>query len=242
MAVVGGLSLNCVQRLKKTWDGVPRQSHATFTSLVEFVSGTSNFKNYRSVLKDSPKPVLPYLAVLLKDILFIEEGNPNMRPNGMVNFEKMAMLSKAFSMLKDYQSCPFKFPENFEILDLLSSERLQFDVIKDDKQLYKLSTMKEPVGGVRLASHSLPDTKAERAKFNPNKQEVPVVSASESKKKTIVVSTAVIGTPKKIVSGMKKTLKIVLAGDGAVGKTCMFLLCVTLVFRFVDYVYDEGVS
>ena len=32
----------------------------------------------------------------MKDLTFIEDGNKNFRPNGMVNFEKMSMLSRVF--------------------------------------------------------------------------------------------------------------------------------------------------
>lgn len=39
------------------------------------MSTQQSFKNYRTALRDSSPPCLPYLGVHLSDLVFIEDGN-----------------------------------------------------------------------------------------------------------------------------------------------------------------------
>ena len=83
-----------------------------FMQLNDFVNSSKNYQHYRKELKLAKPPLIPYMgiytlfyigililkiAVYLRDLTFIEDGNKNFRVNGMVNFEKMSMLSKVFS-------------------------------------------------------------------------------------------------------------------------------------------------
>ncbi len=49
------------------------------------------------------------IAVYLRDLTFIEDGNQNYISEGIVNFQKMKMLAKALSELQRYQRRPFSF-------------------------------------------------------------------------------------------------------------------------------------
>jgi len=53
-----------------------------------------NFKNYRTLIISKPKetPLVPYLALYLRDITFITDGNPDFTEEGLINFEKMLLL------------------------------------------------------------------------------------------------------------------------------------------------------
>jgi son of sevenless-like protein len=147
LAIVCGLNLGCIQRLKKTWEGLPRQYHAVFSDLTDLMSSLSNFRHYRRHIKTVEPPAIPYIAVTLKDLTFIEDGNPNFRQNGMVNFEKMTMLANVFAHIQKYQMHEYPFVEVPETKDLLTKNLY---VIKGDKELYRHSTMCETEQGARI--------------------------------------------------------------------------------------------
>jgi len=74
-AVISGLLLSSINRLKFTRDKVPKKIMQTFDTLVELMSNRRSFKVYRDTLATTAPPCIPYLGVYLTDITFIEEGN-----------------------------------------------------------------------------------------------------------------------------------------------------------------------
>jgi RasGEF domain len=73
--------------------------------LMELASSQSNYINYRNELKARPLPALPYFGVFLKDLTFIEDGNPKYfdKERGIYNFERMRMASTIFASLQHFQ-------------------------------------------------------------------------------------------------------------------------------------------
>jgi hypothetical protein len=161
---VGGLYLGCVQKLKKTWEELPKTHQALLKSLMPFVDTSQNSRNYRNEfkrVKDAGEVVLPHIgiieavaltnymeAIYLKDLTFIEDGNKNFLPNDMVNFEKMSMLSKVFSEVAELQKKSYHFIAVPQIRDWL----LRVNVTKDDKQLYTLAAQCEVPKQTKLAT------------------------------------------------------------------------------------------
>lgn len=70
---------------------------------------------------------------------FIEDGNPNVRSNGMVNFEKMAMLSKVFSEIHECQTRPFRL----QCVECIQKYLNELHIITDEKELYRYSSAVE---------------------------------------------------------------------------------------------------
>jgi son of sevenless-like protein len=89
MEIVAGLSMTAIERLKKTWTLVPSQTKATLEKFNRFMNTKNNFQNYRHTLHRVKDPCVPYIGVYLRDLTFIEEGNPNVYENGLVNFDKL---------------------------------------------------------------------------------------------------------------------------------------------------------
>ncbi|KAH3732161.1 Ras guanine nucleotide exchange factor Q [Pelomyxa schiedti] len=102
-AICLGLNAQAVMRLKKTWKQIPRREREFFenstNSLLE-----SNMKKYRNELAAAELPVIPYLAVFLKDLTFLEDGNPDMIDNGIINWKKIHGLADILARIQFYQS------------------------------------------------------------------------------------------------------------------------------------------
>lgn len=104
MAIMSGLQAISVHRLTHTWNvRVQRNSSksyisqivlakektkAMFETLQNFVSREGNFPNLRSAHMKGQSPMIPYLGIILQDMLFVDEGNKNFDANGYINFQK----------------------------------------------------------------------------------------------------------------------------------------------------------
>eukprot|EP01122_Echinamoeba_exundans_P012075 TRINITY_DN4979_c0_g1_i1.p1 TRINITY_DN4979_c0_g1~~TRINITY_DN4979_c0_g1_i1.p1 ORF type:complete len:1714 (-),score=161.57 TRINITY_DN4979_c0_g1_i1:184-5325(-) len=67
------LSMECVSRLRKTWDWSNQILHDQFAKLKEDIRPMQNFAGYRELLRKAPAPCIPYLAVLMRDMVMVEE-------------------------------------------------------------------------------------------------------------------------------------------------------------------------
>ncbi|XP_035235033.1 ras-GEF domain-containing family member 1B-A isoform X2 [Anguilla anguilla] len=118
MAIISGMNMSPVSRLKKTWAKVKT---AKFDILEHQMDPSSNFYNYRTALRGATqrsitahssreKIVIPFFSLLIKDIYFLNEGCANRLPNGQVNFEKFWEMAKQVSEFMTWKKveCPFE--------------------------------------------------------------------------------------------------------------------------------------
>ncbi|XP_063066552.1 ras-GEF domain-containing family member 1B-B isoform X2 [Engraulis encrasicolus] len=118
MAIITGMNMSPVSRLKKTWSKVDT---AKFDILEHQMDPTSNFYNYRTALRGATqrcltaqtsreKIVIPFFSLFIKDIYFLNEGCVSRLPNGQVNFEKFWELAKQVSEFLSWRlsACPFE--------------------------------------------------------------------------------------------------------------------------------------
>lgn len=118
MAIIAGMNMNPVARLKKTWAKVNK---VKFGILELQMDPSNNFGSYRSCLKaamwrsqgasDSrEKIVIPFFSLFVKDIYFLNEGCANKSENGNINFQKFWKLAKQISDFVTWQQveCPFE--------------------------------------------------------------------------------------------------------------------------------------
>ncbi|NWZ20757.1 RGF1C protein, partial [Asarcornis scutulata] len=122
MAIISGMNMSPVSRLKKTWSKVKT---AKFFILEHQMDPTGNFYNYRTALRGAAhrsltahsnreKIVIPFFSLLIKDIYFLNEGCANRLPNGHVNFEKFLELAKQVGEFITWKQveCPFEQDAN----------------------------------------------------------------------------------------------------------------------------------
>eukprot|EP01122_Echinamoeba_exundans_P010488 TRINITY_DN3939_c0_g1_i1.p1 TRINITY_DN3939_c0_g1~~TRINITY_DN3939_c0_g1_i1.p1 ORF type:complete len:481 (+),score=89.07 TRINITY_DN3939_c0_g1_i1:193-1635(+) len=73
MCVYLALSLECIAKLQKTWSSGVGSLMNQFTRLSECIRPLHNFAGYREDLRNASSPGIPYMGVLMKDIVSLEE-------------------------------------------------------------------------------------------------------------------------------------------------------------------------
>ncbi|KAM9376887.1 rap guanine nucleotide exchange factor 2 isoform 3-T3 [Pholidichthys leucotaenia] len=94
-AIISGLNLAPVSRLRGTWEKLPSKYEKLFGDLQDLFDPSRNMAKYRNVL-NSPNlqpPIIPLFPVIKKDLTFLHEGNDT-KVDGLVNFEKLRMIAK----------------------------------------------------------------------------------------------------------------------------------------------------
>ncbi|XP_061732943.1 ras-GEF domain-containing family member 1B-B-like [Nerophis ophidion] len=117
MAIITGMNMSPVARLKKTWNKVNTDK---FEILEHQMDPSSNFSNYRTALRGATqrsetahsseeKIVIPFFSLLIKDIYFLNEGCASRLSTGHINFEKLWDLAKQVSEFLVWRQviCPF---------------------------------------------------------------------------------------------------------------------------------------
>lgn len=57
----------------------------------------------RENLKNEAPPILPYLGVYLRDLLYIDDGNPSVMDDGSLNYEKLNFIGSKLLEIRKYQ-------------------------------------------------------------------------------------------------------------------------------------------
>jgi len=135
MEIYAALNLGCVQRLKETWKNVDKKYIAKLKELEDLFNPQGNYVNYRERLEAVSPPIIPFQAVILGDLTFIEEV-PSFLENGLINFDKMILLGKVLTTVIQYQKYNYKFYDVPPIREYLSnginllSENELYDIAK----------------------------------------------------------------------------------------------------------------
>ncbi|XP_033869643.3 rap guanine nucleotide exchange factor 2-like isoform X8 [Acipenser ruthenus] len=94
-AIISGLNLAPVSRLRGTWEKLPSKYEKLFQDLQDLFDPSRNMAKYRNVLNSQnlQPPIIPLFPVIKKDLTFLHEGNDS-KVDGLVNFEKLRMIAK----------------------------------------------------------------------------------------------------------------------------------------------------
>jgi len=138
MEMLSALGSSSIYRMKKTWGLLPNKLATTFDELKSLMSPDKSFKHYRSSLKQSNPPAIPYLGLFLQDLTFIEEGNADLIGTE-VNFTKRQKTGTIIVSIRLYQQKPYALEAVPDMVQyLLGAEHLE------DSELFKQSLMLEP--------------------------------------------------------------------------------------------------
>jgi len=140
MSIISGLNAPCLSRLKWTLSKISKNHSLKLSSLESEMGLSSSMKLYREGLKNSIPPAIPYLGVHLQDLVFIEDGNPNLIRN-LINWTKRKMVGNIVNTILIYQSDVYKFelknPKEFQYWFH------QFPILSE-KELFEKSLKIEP--------------------------------------------------------------------------------------------------
>ncbi|KAM9728128.1 rap guanine nucleotide exchange factor 6 isoform 7-T7 [Menidia menidia] len=94
-AIISGLDLAPVARLRSSWEKLPSKYEKLFGDLQDVFDPSRNMAKYRNVLSSQSMqpPIIPLFPVVKKDLTFLHEGNDS-NVDGLVNFEKLRMIAK----------------------------------------------------------------------------------------------------------------------------------------------------
>jgi hypothetical protein len=142
MEIAVGLNMGSVSRLSKVWGALDAKTKTRFDEIMLLAQSSQNYKNYREALRAATVPVLPYLALFLRDLTFIEDGNSNhMGVETEINFLKMRLLSKVFKSVTHYQQAASYM---FTPVPQLQQYLLEGVTVLNETELYKMSYQCEP--------------------------------------------------------------------------------------------------
>jgi len=148
MSVLAGLSTAPIARLKYTRQELSSKTRQGLAAIETEMSSLGSFKTYRRILREGSPPAIPFLGVPLSDLTFIEDGNPDLTPDGRVNWQKRSLLFKILLDFTDTQrACGY--PDIKE-----SPLRKSFlfrteEPLKTIQELYDVSLRLEPREGVQ---------------------------------------------------------------------------------------------
>lgn len=118
-AIISGLGHASVSRLRLTWEKLPSKYQKLFNDLQELMDPSRNMSKYRQLVAlemSQKRSLIPFYPVVKKDLTFIHLGNDT-RIEGLINFEKLRMISKEVRNLMDMCSSPTPYMDN--ILNML---------------------------------------------------------------------------------------------------------------------------
>ncbi|XP_040827186.1 rap guanine nucleotide exchange factor 6 isoform X9 [Ochotona curzoniae] len=94
-AIISGLNLAPVARLRGTWEKLPSKYEKHLQDLQDLFDPSRNMAKYRNILSSQSMqpPIIPLFPVVKKDMTFLHEGNDS-TVDGLVNFEKLRMIAK----------------------------------------------------------------------------------------------------------------------------------------------------
>ena len=169
MEILSGLNSISVSRLKKTISvripmenklkqllilmyneqGLDSKYQEQWNALNELMDTNGNYSSYREELKSRKGIVIPFLGVHLRDLVFIDEGNPDIIDNE-IHIEKIELAATTFAELQCFQD---QINSNYNTLvDSYLKDQLEGFIVTApdgaDDILYNLSTRLEPVGSV----------------------------------------------------------------------------------------------
>jgi len=144
IAIIAGLNVSAVSRLKITWDAVEKPSLDMLKKLQSiFDPGNSN-KTYRKERNEATSKgiVMPYIGVTLSDLTFAEDGNPDFLQDNpsLINFAKRVLVSRLITDIQLNQQM------SYTLTSIEDGFFLQEFPHINEKDLYELSLVKEPRG------------------------------------------------------------------------------------------------
>jgi len=143
------LDSSTISRLHQTWSGLPQKNKHQLEAIRKLADHARNYHEYRSRLRNTAPPAVPFLGLYLTDITFCREGNPSYRSSPknpakqLLNFNKYHKLAR---IVQDMQR--FQVPYNLKAIPVVQ-EYLNhaFEQAKhhgDLQDLYRRSLMVEP--------------------------------------------------------------------------------------------------
>jgi len=71
--------------------------------MTELIEGGDNFRTLREMWSSVEPPAIPFLAITLRDLTFLEDGNPDLLEAGGINCYKWRKIAELIQDVLEYQ-------------------------------------------------------------------------------------------------------------------------------------------
>jgi hypothetical protein len=153
-AISAGFQHAAVYRLRPYWGEIPSAKVRLMEEVTALVASEKNFAAFRSHLKLTSLPLIPYMGMYLTDLTFIDDGNPDFvkLPDGikLISFHKRRAISLVIRDIQSYQQTPFVLLPVKVIQEYIKNAQTF-----DDDTLYKVSEQTIPRGSNKLTLKEL---------------------------------------------------------------------------------------
>ncbi|KAF4617170.1 hypothetical protein D9613_005882 [Agrocybe pediades] len=108
-SILAALDSSVISRLRQTWAGLSAKYKNQLEALRRLADHSRNYHEYRSKLRNTAPPAVPFLGLYLTDVTFCREGNPSHRasptnPSKMlINFNKYHKLARIVQDMQRFQ-------------------------------------------------------------------------------------------------------------------------------------------
>lgn len=109
-AILSGLGHGSIQRLKQTWEKLSTKYHKILKALHLLMDPSRNMMHYRREISTRTAPIIPFYPIVKKDLTFINLAHMTIADDGLVNFDKMRMISKEIRTIKNMASTAYSMP------------------------------------------------------------------------------------------------------------------------------------
>ncbi|KAJ0181119.1 hypothetical protein K1T71_003204 [Dendrolimus kikuchii] len=138
LALVSALDSPPVRRL-----GWPRAITDTLHDYCTIIDSSSSFRAYRQALADTQPPCIPYIGLVLQDLTFVHIGNPDLLPDGSINFTKRWQQYLIMENMKRFhKDRQYKFKKNERIQAMFND----FDDVLSEEAMWQISESIKPRG------------------------------------------------------------------------------------------------
>jgi len=148
-SILAALDSATISRLQQTWAVVPQKQRVQFDALRKLADYSRNFAEYRSRLRNTVAPAVPFLGLYLTDLTFCRDGHPSHRPHPsvpgkqLINFNKYYKLARIVQDMQRFQT-PYTLKEISEVQQYLSFVLKNTKSEGDLQDLYRRSLVVEP--------------------------------------------------------------------------------------------------
>lgn len=166
MAIVSGLNMSPVQRLKRSWNEVSKKYIAVREEAEQILDPANNYKKYRAVLAAKmsdivPLKIIPFIALYLKDFFFMNDGNPSLFGEGLVNYDKFELIA---GKMREIRRCQMSDFTGFTPIPEIQTALKGIQVYSETK-LYQLSLICEPRSSISVESGTIGRKEGEESAF-----------------------------------------------------------------------------
>ena len=145
IAITSGLNTPPIRRLKRTWEQVNQRHLQIFHNCEATIDSNRNFNQYRQLMANVTPPCVPFIGVFLSTLQFIQDGNPDTLPGGLVNFKKRQKASEVISDIKRWQTQTFNLTPLPVVMGFIEESLNQYNDTKaSSDHFWGLSLEREP--------------------------------------------------------------------------------------------------